>query len=306
VLKLVYKEIIPDIHVVIGGSFPFCNTLVISDDELVVVDPGCSIESLRRFLSSQDKELRNVKTVILSHIHPDHITHAVRLNRLSNCRIVANEITAPLFNKKERMKEFLGFHKANPVRGAWENLVNERMYGALDEGRADEVLKDGDRLEVGDVSLCAVLTPGHLPDHMCLEIVEYNLLFAADLDCTEFGPFYGHPNSSIADFKKSIAKVQKGNYRGIISGHLNDPLLRDYKPALDAFSRQFDIRDDLVFSAIEEGADSTDRITMTPIVYPSLTNPVFLYFEKWMIEHHVRSLIAKGLVEEIQGRLKPT
>ncbi|MFX1262991.1 MAG: MBL fold metallo-hydrolase [Promethearchaeota archaeon] len=302
---MVSKEITPGIHIVLGGSFPFCNTLVILGDELVVVDPGCSIESLRRFLSSQNRELRNVGTVILSHIHPDHITHAARLNRLSGCRIAANEITAPLFNEKERMKEFLGFHKANPVRRAWENLVNERMYGALDEGRVDEILKDGDRIQLGDVSLRAVMTPGHLPDHMCLEIVEHGLVFAADLDCTEFGPFYGHPNSSIEDFKKSIAKVQNGNYSGIISGHLNEPLLRDYRLALDAFSRQFDIRDDLVFSAIEEGADSLDRITMTPIVYPSLTNPVFLYFEKWMIEHHVKSLIAMGRIEEKQGRLKP-
>ncbi|MFX0055937.1 MAG: MBL fold metallo-hydrolase [Candidatus Hermodarchaeota archaeon] len=299
-------EITPGIHVIIGGSFPFCNTLVIFDEELVVVDPGCSIESLRRFLSSYNRELRNVRTVILSHIHPDHITHAVRLNRLSGCRIAANEITAPLFNEKERMKEFLGFHKANPVRASWENLVNERMYGALDEGRAEEVLKEGERFQLGDFTLRAIMTPGHLPDHMCVEIVEQNLLFAADLDCTEFGPFYGHPNSSIADFKESIAKVQSGDYRGIISGHLNEPLLEDYRPALDAYSRQFDIRDDLVFSAIEEGADSIDRITMNPIVYPSLTNPVFLYFEKWMIEHHVRSLVAKSLVEDKQGRLRPT
>ncbi|MHA2066053.1 MAG: MBL fold metallo-hydrolase, partial [Candidatus Thorarchaeota archaeon] len=104
---MAFTEIAPDIHVVVGGPFPSCNTLVILDDELVVVDPGCSIESLRRFLAIHDRELRDVKTVILSHIHPDHITHAVRLNRLSECRIAANEITAPLFNEKEKMKEFL-------------------------------------------------------------------------------------------------------------------------------------------------------------------------------------------------------
>jgi glyoxylase-like metal-dependent hydrolase (beta-lactamase superfamily II) len=306
VLELVSKEIAPDIHVVIGGSFPFCNTLVLLGDDLVVVDPGCSIESLRRFLSSHNRELRNVRTVILSHIHPDHITHAARLNRLSGCRIAANEITAPLFNEKERMKEFLGFHKANPVRAPWENLINERMYGAFDEGRVDEVLKEGDRFQLDDITFRVVMTPGHLPDHMCLEIIEHNLLFASDLDCTEFGPFYGHPNSSITDFKESIVKVQNGCYGAIISGHLNEPLLRNYKSALEAYSRQFDIRDDLVYSAIEAGADSLDRITMTPIVYPSLTNPVFLYFEKWMIEHHVRSLVTNGLVEEKQGRLKST
>ncbi|MHA2210869.1 MAG: MBL fold metallo-hydrolase, partial [Candidatus Thorarchaeota archaeon] len=84
---MAFKEIAPGIHIVIGGSFPFCNTLVILDDELIVVDPGCSIESLRRFLATHDRELRDVGTVILSHIHPDHITHAARLNRLSSCRI---------------------------------------------------------------------------------------------------------------------------------------------------------------------------------------------------------------------------
>ncbi|MHA2004411.1 MAG: MBL fold metallo-hydrolase [Candidatus Thorarchaeota archaeon] len=303
---MVFKEIAPDIHAVIGGYFPFCNTLVILDDDLVVVDPGCSIESLRRFLASHNKELRDVGTVILSHIHPDHIIHAARLNRLSGCRIAANEITAPLFNEKERMKEFLGFHKANPVRAPWENLVNERMFGALDEGRVDEVLKDGDKFQLGDITLQALMTPGHLPDHMCFEIIEHNLLFAADLDCTEFGPFYGHPNSSIEDFKKSIENVQGRDYNGIISGHLKEPVITDYRSALEAYSRQFDIRDDLVHLAIADGAKTIDEITMTPIVYPSLTNPVFLYFEKWMIEHHVNDLIAKGLVEVRRGKLKST
>jgi glyoxylase-like metal-dependent hydrolase (beta-lactamase superfamily II) len=268
------------------------------DDEIVVIDPGCSIETLRRFIATHDRELRDVGTVILSHIHPDHITHAVRLNRLSGCRIAANDITAPLFNEKERMKEFLGFHKANPVRAPWENLVNERMYGALDEGRIDEVLNDGDKFGLSNITLQALMTPGHLPDHMCLEILEHSLLFAADLDCTEFGPFYGHPNSSIEDFKKSIENVQSRDYKGIISGHLKEPVITDYRPALEAYSRQFDIRDDLVHMAIADGAKTIDRITMTPIVYPSLTNPVFLYFEKWMIEHHVKDLIAKNLVEE--------
>lgn len=303
---LAFKEIAPGIHIVVGGSFPFCNTLVILDDELVVVDPGCSIESLRRFLAMHDRELRDVGTVILSHIHPDHIIHAARLNRLSSCRIAANEITAPLFNEKERMKEFLGFHKANPVRAPWENLVNERMYGALDEGRVDEVLKDGDKFQLSDITLEALMTPGHLPDHMCFEILEHNLLFAADLDCTEFGPFYGHPNSSIEDFKKSIQNVQNSDYNGIISGHLKEPVIIDYRPALEAYTRQFDIRDDLVHLTIANGAKTIDEITMTPIIYPSLTNPVFLYFEKWMIEHHVGDLVVKGLVEERRGHLKAT
>jgi glyoxylase-like metal-dependent hydrolase (beta-lactamase superfamily II) len=83
------------IHVVIGGAFPFCNTIVvINSEELIVIDPGCPIEELRSLLKNHNLELRDIDTVILTHIHPDHITHATKLNRLSRCRIAANEMTA--------------------------------------------------------------------------------------------------------------------------------------------------------------------------------------------------------------------
>ncbi|MHA2045027.1 MAG: MBL fold metallo-hydrolase [Candidatus Thorarchaeota archaeon] len=225
---MTFSKVADCVYVVIGGSFPRCNTIVIIADEVVVIDPGCAVEDLREFLMKQKLELRDIDTIILSHIHPDHIIHTMRLNRLSGCRIAANEITAPLFNEKEEMKKFLGFDKSSPVRKMWEQLVNERMYGALDQGRVDEVLKNGDTIGIGDINLRMLYTPGHLPDHMCIEILEPNIIFGSDLDLTEFGPYYGHPNSSIRDFKMSIRKVKHGNYNGLISGHLKDPLVTDY------------------------------------------------------------------------------
>ncbi len=300
---MTFSKVAEGVYVVIGGSFPKCNTIVIIADEVVVIDPGCSVEDLRGFLMTHDLDLRKIDTIILSHIHPDHITHTMRLNRLSGCRIAANEITAPLFDEKEEMKKFLGFHKDNPVRKQWEQLVNEKMYGSLDDGRVDEVLKNGDTFGLGDITLKTLYTPGHLPDHMCIEIVEPNIIFASDLDLTEFGPYYGHPNSSIRDFKMSIRKVQHGKYDGLISGHLKDPLVVDYKTRLAAYARQIRMREDLVLSTILEGASTVPEITANPIIYPSLTNPVFLQFETWMIEHHVSSLIDGGLVVEDKGKL---
>ena len=301
---MTFSQLAEHVYAVIGGSFPKCNTIVIIADEVVVIDPGCSVEELRGFLITQDLDLRKIDTVILSHIHPDHITHTMRLNRLSGCRIAANEITAPLFNEKEEMKKFLGFHKGNPVRKLWEQLVNDKMYGALDEGRVDEVLKNRESFNLGDITLKTLYTPGHLPDHMCIEIIEPNLIFASDLDLTEFGPYYGHPNSSIQDFKMSIREVQNGNYNGLISGHLKNPLVADYKSRLTAYLRQIEMREDLVLSAILDGASTLPEINANPIIYPSLTNPVFLQFETWMIEHHVASLIDRGLVEEHKGKLR--
>ena len=293
------------IAIIVGGAFPRCNSLVILGDEIVVIDPGCGIEDLRRFLMQHNHSLNDVGTVILSHIHPDHIVHATRLHRLSRCRIAANHITAPLFNEKERMKEFLGFHKASLVRPLWEQLVNEKMYGALDEGRVDEVLENGDKFALGDVTLRTLYTPGHTPDHMCIELLEEKLIFGADIDLTEFGPYYGHPNSSIPEFRESIRRLQHRDYEGLISGHLTNPLVEDYKTALAAYGRQIGIREDLVLAAIIEGAQSVDEITLTPIIYPSLTHPVYLQFEKWMIEHHVKELLQKNLIVQENQKLIP-
>ena len=300
---MTFIEIGEGLYVVVSGAFPRCNSLVILSDEITIIDPGCGIEDLRAFLQSKDRALKDVDTIILSHIHPDHITHATRLHRLSKCRIAANEITAPLFNNKELMKEFLGFHKKNPVRGLWEQLVNSKMYGALEEGHIDEVVSNGDKFSLGDTTIRTLYTPGHLPDHMCFEILEPNLIFAADIDCTEFGPYYGHPNSSIPEFRRSIHKLQDNDYKALISGHLRDPVIEDYKLALMAYERQIDIREDLVLTAIMSGAKTIDDITMNPIIYPSLTDPVYLQFETWMIEHHIDSLIVRNLIEERKGSL---
>jgi len=295
-------EIGPHIFLVIGGSFPRCNTLVVIDEDIVVVDPGCNVEDLRVLLQQNNRTLRDIDTVIVSHIHPDHITHAARLNRLSNCRIAANEITAPLFDDKEKMKNFLGFHKGHPVRVLWEKLVNSKMYGCLDDGHVDEVLLDGDKFALGNITLRMLFTPGHLPDHMCIEIIEPNIVYGSDIDLTEFGPFYGHPNSSIPDFKESIQKLQQRDFEALISGHLKSPIVEDYKTALEAYQRQFDIREDMVLAAIMSGTSSIPEITTNPIIYPSLTHPVFMQFERWMIEHHVESLIEVNLIEERKGK----
>jgi glyoxylase-like metal-dependent hydrolase (beta-lactamase superfamily II) len=298
-----HLEIAEGLYIVLDGRFPHCNTLVILDDEITIIDPGCRIENLRALLLSKNHSLNDITTVILSHIHPDHITHAARINRLSRCRIVANEITAPLFDDKEKMKDFLGFHRTHPARSLWEKLVNSRMSGALDEGYVDEVLRNGDRLTLDDYTLRMLYTPGHLPDHMCIEIPEPNIVFSADIDFDlEFGPFYGHPNSSIQEFKESIQLLRDRDYAGLISGHLSNPLVKDYKSASAAYERQFQIREDLVLNAIIEGAHSLQEITANPIIYPSLTDPVFLQFETWMIEHHIVSLLQQGLIEERKKR----
>ena len=296
-------QLAENLYVVIGGGFPFCNSLVKLGEEITIIDPGCPLEKFRAFLQNHDLQPKDIDLIILSHIHPDHITHTMKLHRLSHCRIAANEITAPFFDEKEEMKKFLGFTKGHPVRHLWEDYINEKMYGVFDEGHVDIILKDREEYYLGDITFRMLFTPGHLPDHMCIELVEPNLIFGADIDCTSFGPYYGHPNCSIPEFKESIQVIKENDYSGLISGHLEQPLIEDYKPALEEYEKHFERREERVYEIIQNGASTIDEILLNPVIYPSLSNPVFLQFEKWMIEHHLHSLKDRGLIEEESGRL---
>jgi len=294
-------EITHELYVIVAGEFPLCNSIVVMSDQVSVVDPGCRLEDLRAFLSSKNLEQSDIDNVIISHIHPDHITHAARLKRVSDCKIWANKITAPLFNDKEKMKRFLGFHPGHKIRPFWEAMVNEKMYGALDESEVDFVLTDGERFSLGGIEAATLFTPGHTPDHMCIEFPDSNYLFAADIDCTDFGPYYGHPNSSIDDFRRSISLLTSRSYEALISGHLLEPLVKDYVSALKSYQLHFDLREDFVLMRISKGAHTMDEIVEEPIIYKSLSGFVQLQFERWMIEHHLDSLIQKEMIREEKG-----
>ena len=100
--------------------------------------------------------------------------------------------------------------------------------------------------------------------------------------------------------------LQSMDFKGLISGHLNEPLIQDYKIALKSYELQFDLREDFVMMAITNGAGTIDEITLNPIIYRSLSNLVFLQFEKWMVEHHIKSLIEKEAITVKQERFVPT
>ncbi len=111
---------------------PGTNTYLISDrGEVAIVDPGPVIESHLRSIVQAIRE-RTPVAVIVTHTHEDH---------------------APLANP-------LAARLGVPVYG----------YEPGPEFSPDRRLADGDMVEIGDVSLEAVHTPGHTSDHVCFRL----------------------------------------------------------------------------------------------------------------------------------------
>lgn len=114
--------------------------LLISEGELVIIDPGGESE---RILREIKKTEATVKYIINTHHHSDHIS--------------ANEVI--------RMET-----------GA-EILIHEKEKSFIDF-EADKFLREGDDIEIRDSVLGVIHTPGHTPGSICL--LGDNFIFTGD------------------------------------------------------------------------------------------------------------------------------
>ena len=119
---------------------PGTNSYVISSDgSAVILDPGPVIDSHVAAIEQKVKDFE-LLSVLVTHTHPDH---------------------APAAN-------VLGVLFDVPVLG----------FGAGPEFEPTTTLADGDIVEVGEVMMTAIHTPGHTEDHLCFRIAD--VVFTGD------------------------------------------------------------------------------------------------------------------------------
>ena len=126
------------------------NIWVVGDDvECVVIDAPHSVEEILSVVAG-----RKVKAILLTHAHDDHCKIAPALRE---------EVVAPIF-----------LHPDD--RPLWELAHPQDENGEL----WDLDLPDGWSIEVGDVSLTALHTPGHAPGSVCFHAEALGCVFTGD------------------------------------------------------------------------------------------------------------------------------
>ncbi|MCK4319780.1 MBL fold metallo-hydrolase [Candidatus Micrarchaeota archaeon] len=143
---------------------------------------------------------RNVKKVIITHAHCDHIASLAQ---------VEAEIYASVLAKKaiEENDEL--------------SLLCSTLYFDVDfRGLSILPLKDGDVIKQGDFNFQIIETPGHSEDSICIYLEEKGFLFAGDTIFPDFMlPNTDLPTSSIIKLKDSYEKLLTLDIRKIFPGH---------------------------------------------------------------------------------------
>ena len=163
--------------------------LIVGADRSILIDTGFRQDSCRQALTEQLAETgvdRERLDVFLTHLHSDHTGLApefvgsrgnIYISAIDGKGLLAG-LTDTYWQRiyREYVKE--GFPqeeidrlwRANPAQGA----------APRDWGRHCLLLRDGDRLTCGGITLRCILTPGHTPGHLCLYGEEPGWLFSGD------------------------------------------------------------------------------------------------------------------------------
>ena len=132
-------------------------------------------------------EPASIHTLIVSHLHPDHVGMAPRIVEMTGARLTMHRsaLTNHLFyNDTPGTQRWLdGFGRLHGVPGDLlaAFVALERPDWMPFVGPPEVLVDDGDRIELGDGRSFEVLhTPGHEHSHICLVESKTGILFSGD------------------------------------------------------------------------------------------------------------------------------
>ncbi len=173
------------------------NTYLIGSDSggCLVIDPGPLHEAHLCRVVNLALRRCGVRTILITHGHPDHVAGAAALRERTGA----------------------------PIRAFSRSHVPD----------ADSLLRDGEDIPIGSDLLTVFHTPGHSADHLCFYLPRRRILFAGDLVAGQGTIFIAPPDGNLTAYLASLRRVQALGVRRVYPGHgptITRPAktLRDY------------------------------------------------------------------------------
>jgi len=138
-----------------------CNCSIVGDEnsrEAMVIDPGDDIDAVMEIVARHQLQ---VKQIVVTHAHIDHVGGAMKLKQLTGAPILLNQNDPDLLRMMDTQAAWLGMRPPGKVA-------------------IDQSIGSGDTVKAGAVEGQVLYTPGHTEGSICLYFEAEKRLFAGD------------------------------------------------------------------------------------------------------------------------------
>jgi glyoxylase-like metal-dependent hydrolase (beta-lactamase superfamily II) len=221
-------KIAPGIHRI--GDQSLVNSYLLEDaGEVTIIDAGLPgyHRDIPRELAAMGRAVADVRALLLTHGHTDHIGFAERLRREQRVPVSVHEADAALARGEvPNPAKGFGPTKLRPLLGF---LWFGALHGGLRTPKLREVATfgDGATLDVPG-SPRVILTPGHTPGSAVLHVASLDVLFVGDALATYAvttgarGPQVAPFTADAAQAVASLARLEDVSAGLLLPGH-GDP-----------------------------------------------------------------------------------
>jgi hypothetical protein len=126
---------------------------------------------------------------------------------------------------------------------------------------------------------------------------------SADIDLTEFGPWYGNATSDAGEFIESIRRLAKLEPELTVTGHETGVLEGDIKNKLNDYEAVILERHEMILGFLEKPR-SLDQVVSRGFIYREYySRDNSFHPQEWrMVRHHLAWAIKNGTVEAESGQ----
>jgi hydroxyacylglutathione hydrolase len=164
-----------------------CNCSVVGDEttrEAVVIDPGDDIEDV---IAVVRKHNLQVKQIVITHAHIDHVGGAMKLRAATGAPILLNQNDYALLKMLDVQASWLGMASPGKVE-------------------IDQSVGQADQIKAGALTAEVIHTPGHTEGSVCLYFSAEKKLIAGD---TLFAGSIGRTDLPGGSFEKIIRSLHE-------------------------------------------------------------------------------------------------
>ena len=162
-----------------------CNCSVIGDEtthEAMVIDPGDDIEEVLALVREHSLQ---VKQIVITHAHIDHVGGAMKLRAATGAPIILNQNDYALLKMLDMQAAWIGMASPGKVE-------------------IDQSVGQDERIRAGSLEASVLHTPGHTEGSICLYFPAEKTLIAGD---TLFAGSIGRTDLPGGSFQKIIRSL---------------------------------------------------------------------------------------------------